>query len=139
VGKRPSFLDHQEGEGNIVECVDYLISLLVKHAPSEMTSEHPPEGKPVEWIIRSFPGENICFTEISRRELYRPFLARIAWHYMEGEARPYGGFTRLKLTSSGREYSAAIYLANDGLCGFWFKGMCVPMDQKNTGITAQNI
>ena len=55
------------------------------------------------------------------------------------EGTVYGGFARLIINSGGRSYSAAFYLGNDGLCGFWFKGICVPLDQNDTSITEQNV
>jgi len=142
VERRPSFLDDQKGEGGIVECVDYLISLVVKHAPAVMTSDLPIEGKPVNWIIRSLPDKNIRFTEVSRTVLFRPFLARIFCSYMNGseaEGAVYGGFSRLIINSGGHNYSAAFYLGNDALCGFWFKGICIPLDQSDISITKQNV
>jgi hypothetical protein len=109
VTARPECLDRTGGHGNIIECVSYFINLLISHAPAELTAEFSPDRKTAVWSVFSLPGKVLVHTEQIKAIWFRPFLARIGNTYM---------------ISSGRSYSAAFYLGNDGLCGFWFKGIC---------------
>jgi hypothetical protein len=124
VRDRPACLTHRQpgDEFPIVECVDYYINLLLSRAPAELTADYLADGKTVIWSVHSLPEKKLVHTETMPSIFYRQCLARIAVGYMQGCV--YGGFSRMHLTSSGRTYSAAFYLGNDGLCGFWFKGRC---------------
>jgi len=112
---RPSCLDQAGGPGNIIECVDYYINLLLSHAPAELTAEYEPGGKSAIWTVRSLPDNKVLHTETIRSIWFRPCLARIALSYMK--CSPYGGFSRTRLMVSENPYSAVFYLGNDGLPG----------------------
>ena len=122
VKDRPAYLSEVGGPGNIIECVDYYINLLVSNAPAELTGEYSLDGKTVTWTVSSFLEKKVIYSENMRRNWFRQILARIAIKYMQGTV--YGGFNRMYLISSGRVFSAAFYLGNDSISGFWFKGRC---------------
>ena len=134
ITQRPACLEKAGETGNIIECADYYIDLLVSHAPAEITSENSVDGKRTIWTVRQLHDRSILHVEEMRPFWHRMILARIAFNYMDGT--PYGGFSRMELVRQGCSYSGAFYLGNDGLTGFWFKGICGPQHNFSIDVIA---
>jgi len=117
----PTKLRAEGDELIIISFVDYYLNLLVKHSPAEAIAEYT-DAKNVSFQVRSLPNKSVVLSESIPAGLFRPMLARIAFGYMN--CSPYGGFRRFQLVFEERIYPVAFYLGNDGLSGFWFKGIC---------------
>ncbi len=127
----------ENGELIIIPLVDYFLNVLVAHSPAELFATYSPDNKEAVWSVISIPDEKVVHSESIPCGLFRPCLARIAVTYMGGCV--YGGFNRLNLIQSEKIIPAAFYLGTDGLCGFWFRGKCVPAERDGPKFAKQKI